>query len=300
MAVGKTGTRSRLTAGAVDRAPVTEPDLFQRTAAAGAGTLAPPVDLERQRMIGDRPFHRPVGAPLVDGPLQHFPDGTDQPLAFGTAEGGGGPVGTDAGAEQGLVGVDVADSGHNCPVHEELLHRDPASPAHPEEIGAVKGRGQRFRADAGQERMGCGGIRGPDHGAEFARVVETEHGAIFKDDVEMIVFAGERRPGEQPEKAGHPQMDDEPPRFTVEEQILPPPLDGADRPPRQGNMQLLRDRKPELRRPDHHPLDPLPHQLPLQPAAGQFHLGKFRHFFSPDSTCRHYTSLPVKFQESAW
>mgnify|MGYP003875329741 CR=1 FL=1 len=110
----------------------------------------------------------------------------------------------------------------------------------------------------------------PENPAEAAGVLKAKLEGVVKkgkDEVGVFVPGGIAR--HQPQPAGHPQVDDEPPRFTVEQQVLSPPLDGADHPPRQGNVQFLGNRKTKLWRPDHHPFDPFAGQFPLQPAAGQ-------------------------------
>jgi len=96
-------------------------------AAAGAGLAGAAIDPQRAgEVAGVAVFLHEVpqtGAALGDGGGEHGLDARGETFIARQRDAPGGPRGMDAGAVQGLAGVDVADADDDMAVHDEGLDR---------------------------------------------------------------------------------------------------------------------------------------------------------------------------------
>ena len=70
--------------------------------------------------------------------------------------------------------------------------------------------------------------RVPQHRAEAARIAEPQH-EFVEDPVDVVVLRGDRHAGrgQHAQRARHAEVDDEPARVDLEQQVLAATLDGA-------------------------------------------------------------------------
>ena len=159
----------------------------------------------------------------------------------------------DAGQEQGLGGVDVADAHHHIARQQHLLDR-----RLPPAQGRVKGLGveiiaQRLHAQAPQQldRLGRVFTARMHHRAKAPRVVQTQH-APRRDQVKVIMSAAIGQLRREGHAARHAQVQEQQPLVQIEQQVLaaaPHALHGASgqllrraaQGPAQGLAQVGRD-----------------------------------------------------------
>jgi len=98
------------------------------------------------------------------------PDGRDLLRGEGTAR----PVGGNPGPEQHLVGVDVADAGHNPLVEEQGLDGRPAPGQALTQLPAARQVGEGVRPETGQGRVVEFLRREDRHESEGAGINETD------------------------------------------------------------------------------------------------------------------------------
>src|SRR5690554_2703093 len=91
------------------------------------------------------------GAAALDGDRQDALDLRGQALVARPGNRAGGLARIDAGGEQRLAGVDVADADHHRVVHDERLHRHAPAPRQLEQPGAVERLGERLRPQLAQQ-----------------------------------------------------------------------------------------------------------------------------------------------------
>src|SRR5581483_3219113 len=179
-----------LAARAVVRAAAANDNALDGRAGDQAGFAFAPVNavLEREKAGGDR---------LVEDRLEPV----EESLHLVAAHAGSAAARADAGAEQRLVGVDVAHAAQQLLVQERALHRRPA---------AAEQAGEEFEADV--ERLGAGGgesVAADDAQlAEHAGIDEAQlaPGGEMRDQV-RVLFDGVRWLADQ-QPPGHAEMHD--------------------------------------------------------------------------------------------
>ena len=133
----------------------------------------------------------------------------------------------DAGAEQRLGGVDVADADDDPLVHEEILDRPPAPARAREEIVAVERVAERFGTEVAQQLVRAAG-RLPEPATEAARVVEAQQASRIEHEVDVVVRAQRDVGREHAQRPGHAEVHDHGARLGVQQQVLRAALDRRD------------------------------------------------------------------------
>ena len=194
---------------AIERGATGDDAASQRLPAPATGLAGPVVDLmlelvaaealEAVAVVGDG---RP---PSGDGPGQHLAGRRDHPPAFGSGEPGGSAARSDAGVEQDLVDVDVAEAGDLALIHEERLHGGPTM--------AARGGVQGFRRQAVGQRIHSrdrfradGFARNHRQPTEAAGVVVGERAAVLQTHDDVIVRQRRARAVAEREASRHAQV----------------------------------------------------------------------------------------------
>src|SRR3990172_4283922 len=142
----------------------------------------------------------------------------------------------DRGEVQALRGVDIADADDAPAVHQELLDRGAVRASERVQPVGVEGARQRLDAHVTEKRMLRGRLRGPEHRAEAARVAQAQDPrrlargaatAVADNQVEMVVFSGNRARGDEAQASRHAQVQDQVAVAAIEQQALAAPYDRA-------------------------------------------------------------------------
>ncbi len=250
-------------------------------AAARAGLALPPVDPEIVLEIA----RLPVGADVVpqrrtagvDRLLEHRSDRLRQPGAAPRAEGAGPPPRRDAGPEQRLAGVDVADADHQALVEEGVLDAAVPAPQQGFETAAVERRRQRFHPEAGETRMAIElGSRHQEDEAEASGIDEAQDDPALAEKGQMLV-AATRRTVEQ-QTAGHPEMEQQTIRtIEMDDDIFRASREIDHHPSVHLPFQFRRQRFPQPRAMPMQPHDTTAAQSRGEGAHGGLHFGQFGH-----------------------
>ena len=136
----------------------------------------------------------------------------------------------DAGMEQRLGRVDVADADHHLAIHQQRLDRNPAMTCLFVQVGAVECRGQRLRSEVAQPRVVVRVLVRPQHGTESTRVMQSQ-ALPAEHQVDMIMRTRRRRGGQHPQAAGHAEMDQQCAVGEAQQQVLGSALDRLDTSP---------------------------------------------------------------------
>src|SRR5581483_9456798 len=271
-----------LAARAVVRAAAANDNALDGRAADQAGFAFAPVNavLELEKagvavcvdIVGNR------GAAGGDGFVEDRLEPVEEALHLVAAHAGSAAARADAGAEQRLVGVDVAHAAQQLLVQERALHRRPA---------AAEQAGEEFESDV--ERLGSGGgesVAADDAQlAEHAGIDEAQlaPGGEMRDQV-RVLFDGVRWLADQ-QPPGHAEMHD--PlrrpgravgRFEVDDDVLAHAAHRSDALAGERARDLLRgrlERLAALADPDR--LDRLADDAPGEAARDGFDFGKLRH-----------------------
>jgi len=143
-----------LAAGAVVAGALADGCLADGGGAMGAGCAGPPIDLEPLgEVAGTAVLSLEVakgGAALFDGGAEDRLDLLGQTPVTREGDAAGRAPGMDAGGEQGLAGVDIADADHRAGVHDEILDRGAAALGAVMQPGAVEVVCQWFRPQRGE------------------------------------------------------------------------------------------------------------------------------------------------------
>src|SRR5262245_40930256 len=203
-----------LAARAVMRRPAAQADDGDRGAAARARLALAAVDaklfLVAARLAVAADVVADGRAAPVDRLAQHLRDRLAQAVGLGAAQVAAAPRGVQPGAEQRLVGVDVADAGDDALAEQHRL--DGALGAGQRRAPGGRGQLERLRpqAVAPEQRLQRLGPLVPAHAAEAARVAEAQlltAAVEVEDDVRVrgqaLVRGGD---GELP---GHAEVDDD-------------------------------------------------------------------------------------------
>jgi hypothetical protein len=123
----------------------------------------------------------------LDGLGEHRADRGGEPFAVRAGQSARLTPRTDAGAEQRLAGVDVADTDHHLRIHDELFDRHTSFTRGTPQRAAVEAVLERFRAEMPQQRMLCRVALDQMQRTEATRVVESQRLARVKLEVEVVV-----------------------------------------------------------------------------------------------------------------
>ncbi len=125
---------------------------------------------------------------IVDGAQQHLLDGSDQAVSAFALDRVSRPTRRDAGQEQGLAGVYIADPNQGLLIEQGGLDGSASSLETLGQRGPVEGIVERFGPQALEELvLGQRLVGGQQHQTEAARVVETDLPAFLGFDHDMIV-----------------------------------------------------------------------------------------------------------------
>lgn len=250
-------------------------------AAGEAGFPAAPIDVELQLEVARPPFPVAViaqgGPPVAQRRLENPLNARHQAIEALAGDPPGRLQRIQARAKKRLVGVDVPDAGDNTAVHEEGLDRHPAAAGGVEEIGACQSVFQGFRPEARHKRVLQGVAGRPQHPAETPRVMETQAPRSGKEDFQVVVFFGRRRPLAKPQVAGHPEVNEEAADIETQDQDLAPALHLFHAPSHDERAQAFRHRPAQAGGAGDHPFHPPADKPWCQAAANRFHFGQFRH-----------------------
>ena len=219
---------------------VDEQVVLHRAVAFRGGVVVDRAAASHDRLGEDSP-DREVEAPLV-----------------GRSQGGRRPEGVEPGGPERLVGVDVADAGHERLVQEERLQASAAGPQPAPKGTDGEGILEGLRTGPGEDRRPTGlmnrlarcGIEVVEADSpELADIAETELPAVVEGDDQADVTV-ERRPGRDHEQLpGHLEVDrHEGPTGQPDHELLAAASDGLDaaagegRPDRVGGVGAQRPR----------------------------------------------------------
>src|SRR6202023_719878 len=195
------GPSSALTVRAVERAAACLDQATDEVAAAGAGLALAAVRGQRDLELAAAPLAvgevLERGAALGDGAPQHRDGRPGDALPARGTDAAHRARRVDAGGEERLAGVDVAEADDDGGVHEERLHR----PAPPGGLSAQEGAGEsaveRLDAEMGEVRV-LREARGGQgmHETEAARIAQPQApaGAELEGDV-LVRLRRRGRPG---------------------------------------------------------------------------------------------------------
>ncbi len=271
-------------------------------AAAPAGFPLPPVDAE----IVLETARLPVGTDIVpergtaggDRLLQHGDDRPRQPGAAPGPQKAGPPARRDAGPEQRLAGVDVADSDHQPLVEKGRLDAAPSAGQQSLETGAVERRREGLDAETGEARMAVEiPLRDQEQEAEAPRIDEPQDRAALAEEGEMLVPAPWRTVEEQPPR--HPEMEQQAIRIVeVDEDVFRASRE-IDHPPSVHlPFQVRRQGRPQPFDTPLQPQDAATAQPRGQGPHGGLDFGKFGHGFLDTSEWRLAGAPPLAYK--AW
>jgi len=210
---------------------LTDPRSFDGGAADSARLTGTAIDFELQAEIAWATF---FVAEIVQGCatggngfFQDLADVRDQRTIAGQADVAGRQGWMNAGSEQRLVGVDVADSHHNPVVHDKGLYGTTAITGATEQIVTAQCLGKRFRAVIGEQGMSERVVAGPYESTELADIVKPQADATGKTDISVIMTSGRYRLLEHAQKSAHAQVQDQAALITAEQQIFAAPFNRA-------------------------------------------------------------------------
>src|ERR1700680_2052454 len=126
------------------------------------------------------------GAAGANGRIQRRAHRASQASAIGTRQATRSAPGTDAGAEQGFAGVDVADSGDQPPVHQHLLDGGATAARDAMQILGIEFGFQRLGRQRAQQFVLLRILGGVVQTAEATRVVEPQALARLDQQIELV------------------------------------------------------------------------------------------------------------------
>ncbi len=193
-----------LAAWAVNGGAAPDDEFFERGGALAAGFAGAAVDhvleLKEAADAGGVDVIGDGGAAEFDGAGEDLLEGGVEAGELGAGEAPGGAAGADAGAEEGFVGVDVADAVQDGLVEECGFDG---------ELAAAEEFGEGFRGDGGGFGAGAGvGAEGTE-AAEAAGVDEAEFAAVGEGEDGVGVGGPGDLGGGDEEAAGHAEVDEE-------------------------------------------------------------------------------------------
>ena len=183
----------------------------------------------------------------------------------------------DAGAEQSLADIDIAQAGNKTLVEQQRLGgRQPVGKG-PRQQRRAEIRPQRLRPDAGEQRVRIGTRRVDEiERSEAPRIVERHHPAIAGFENDMVVLANRVR------------IDPHPPRhaevqhhriaaISIDQPIFGAPPAGDDGRPRQSLAQPIGERPAQIGTVPRPPVKALSEPAGSEATHDGFDFGKFGH-----------------------
>lgn len=158
---------------------------------------------------------------------------------------------------------------------------------------SIEAVSERFDTQMNKEGM-LGAVAGPEHGTEATWIAQT-NGLFGHDQVEMVVWARFFQGLYDAQTPGHPQMQDQTPAFTIEQQIFSTAGHGYDAPTAQDAVEIAGDGPAQLPLADHYPGDIAAQQMRLDAPTGDFDFRKFWHGLelSPSAYVRERAALLI-------
>lgn len=149
-------------------------------------------------VIGDR------GSAQTNGVLEDLAECETEALEFSAGEAARHAAGVDAGAEEALVGIDVADAGEEGLIEKGGLDRGPAAAEKGSEGGGPDGEG----LDSGSEEGGGVAEVFVGEAAEAARIDEAKLAAAGESEAGVGVWREGRVGIGEKKTAGHAEVHD--------------------------------------------------------------------------------------------
>lgn len=243
-----------------------------------------------------------TAAALLDGRSEHAPDGGRQSVVAGERNAFGGGVWVDAGLEQALASVDIADAHHDIAPEQYLFDRRSALPCltvqQTRQIGCI----ERLDPQAAQQgvRFNIAFLpRMPEHRAEAPRVGQA-HQLLAELKVEMIMFLRRVCGGQDAQMPGHAEMNDQRAVPEVNQQVFAAPASGQNALPDQQVLQTKGKRPAQATASLDHASDFVAFEMGRDASAGDFDFGQFWHrrlSFCEDSAVS--ASLPDRVSRAA-
>src|SRR5579862_4585036 len=275
--------RSALAAGAVEGAAARLDQAADEMAASGAGlslaTVGGQRDLElaASSLAVGEVVER--GAALRDGAPEHRDGRAGEALPARGSDAAHRACRVDAGGEEGLAGVDVAEADDDAGVHEERLHRPaPAGGLSAQEV-AGEAAVERFDAEVGEVRV-LGQIRGGQgqHETEAARVAQPQAPAGAELEGDVLVRLRRRGRLHEGQASAHAEMDGHrEPAAEVDEQVLGAPPHGLDASSRHARQLARAHPLAQGGIPHPHPFDHVSWQQRLEAPAKHLDLWQLGH-----------------------
>jgi tetratricopeptide (TPR) repeat protein len=181
----------------------------------------------------------------------------------------------DARKEKTFVRVDVAHADDATAVHEELLDAGAMGSGELMQARRMQGTRKRLDSKVHQQRMRLDIGRGPEHGAEPARIAQAKN-PVTQLKVEVIVLLRGRADWQHAQASRHPKMQDQIAVAAIDQEIFAAPLDRAHRAAGEP-VHILRHRPAQPRLAHRDARDHAARELRLEAAARHFDLGKLRH-----------------------
>ena len=113
-------------------------------------------------------------------------------------------------------------------IHQVWLDRDAPAATYGMQVCAGERVGQRFGAEAREQRVSVWVFLGPEQAAEAARIVEAQDAARIELEINVIVFSGCGAAFGKPHAAGHAEVGDQCAGVGSEQQVLGPAIDRMD------------------------------------------------------------------------
>src|ERR1041384_4205802 len=181
----------------------------------------------------------------------------------------------DAGEEQALVRIDVADADDAPTVHEEPLDAGAMRPGELMQALRMQLARERLDAEVNQQRMRVDVGAGPQHRAEAARIAQPQN-PVTKLKVEVIVLLRRSAGGQHAQAPGHSQVQDQMAVAAVDEEVFAAALYRAHLAPREA-VHVLRHRPAQARLAHRDARDDASCELRLESAPRDLDFGKLRH-----------------------
>jgi hypothetical protein len=240
--------------------PLIDKELLAEVARIAVGT-----DIVAQRGAAHLHRHR-----------QRCLDGARQPRAFLPGQRARLSPRTDARAEQGFAGVDVAHAHDQPRIHDQLLDGHLAPARDLPQVFAVEFVFEWFGRQAFQQRMRRRILR-EQQAAEAPRIVEAQRLSGVELDVHVIVRDARRRGRQHPQTARHAEVQDHRARVRLQQQVLGPAASAANRAANERGARLDVHRPSQSWLVDDEAIDAASHDMGFDAAAGGLDFGKFRH-----------------------
>ncbi len=227
------------------------------------------------------------GAAGLQRLFQNRADGLGERARAARRERAGEAARRQAGPEQGLADIDIAEARNDLLVEQRGLERGLAPRKYGRQEIAAEFVAERLDPQPLEKRvLEKLGAAAQQHEAEAARIVIGDAGAGIgrQDDVivrrkaRAFVVEAAGKGALDPERARHSEMRDQNlPVIEVEQQIFGAPRQRGDGPAFEARRKAGREGKAQILAPDFGGHDPVAQQSGLQSSADGFDFGKFGH-----------------------